>query len=230
MRNQSAFLVALGFLFTSDIFAQTLELKQEKLEAVGVSMSLDKLDGKSVVQVVKDSAIRADDEPTFARLKGSSFTDGTIEVNVLSRLRADAPAHARGFIGVAFHINDSNSKFECIYIRPTNGRADDQIQKKSFHFNISLIRTLSSAGSEKNPRKKYESHADMGLNEWIKMKIIVKGLEARLYLNNDKQPSLVVKDLKLGNASGGSGLFVDIGTEGYFSDVIIFKIELTILT
>jgi hypothetical protein len=222
MRNQFTFLVALGFLFTTDIFAQTLELKQEKLETVGVSMSLDKLDGKSVVQVVKDSAIKADDEPTFARLKGSNFKDGTIKVNVLSRLRPDAPAHARGFIGVAFHINDNNSKFECIYIRPTNGRADDQIRRNHSIQYFSYPDYKFSRLRKESPEK-YESHADMGLNEWIKMKIIVHGLEARLYLNNDQQPSLVIKDLKLGNVSGGIGLFVDIGTEGYFSDVIISK-------
>ena len=59
----------------------------------------------------------------------------------------------------------------------------------------------------------------MGLNEWIKMKIVVKGVIAKLYLNDSKQPSLIVNDLKLGEQSGGIGLFVDIGTEGYFTDL-----------
>jgi hypothetical protein len=43
-------------------------------------------------------------------------------------------------------------------------------------------------------------------------------------LNNNKQPSLVVNDLKLGeNASGTLGLFVDVGTEGYFRDLKVTK-------
>jgi len=70
----------------------------------------------------------------------------------------------------------------------------------------------------------YESYADMTLNEWITMKIVVEGKEVRLYLNDNKQPSLIVNDLKLGeDVSGAIGLFVDVGTEGYFSDLKIYK-------
>ena len=70
----------------------------------------------------------------------------------------------------------------------------------------------------------YESYADMGLNEWINIKIEVKGKQAKLFLNDNKQPSLVVNDLKLGeNVSGALGLFVDVGTEGYFRDLKVTK-------
>ncbi len=68
----------------------------------------------------------------------------------------------------------------------------------------------------------YESYADMGLNEWIKLRIVVNGKQAKLFLNENNQPSLIVSDLKLGdNESGAIGLFVDVGTEGYFSDLKI---------
>lgn len=70
----------------------------------------------------------------------------------------------------------------------------------------------------------YESYSDMGLNEWIKIRIEVKGKQAKLFLNDNKQPSLVVNDLKMGaDASGALGLFVDVGTEGYFRDLKITK-------
>ncbi len=70
----------------------------------------------------------------------------------------------------------------------------------------------------------YESYADMGLNEWIKIRIVVKGKKASLFLNDNKEPSLIVNDLKNGeNNSGAIGLFVDQGTEGYFSDLKIHK-------
>jgi hypothetical protein len=43
-------------------------------------------------------------------------------------------------------------------------------------------------------------------------------------LNNQKQPALIVNDLKLGeNASGGIDLWVDIGTEGFFKDPKVNK-------
>ena len=64
----------------------------------------------------------------------------------------------------------------------------------------------------------------MGLNEWITLRIEVKGKEAKLFLNNSQYPVLLVKDLKLGEkASGGIGLWVDVGTEGYFRDLKVIK-------
>ena len=60
----------------------------------------------------------------------------------------------------------------------------------------------------------------MGLDKWIKIRIEVKGEKAKLYLNDSKQPVLVVSDLKHGmDISGGIGLWVDIGTDGYFTDL-----------
>jgi len=59
----------------------------------------------------------------------------------------------------------------------------------------------------------------MGLNEWIKMKIVVQHAQARLYLN-DPQPVLIVNDLKLGaDNSGAIGLWVDTGTDAFFRDI-----------
>jgi hypothetical protein len=223
MKNSTLFIGILSLLFSTNVFGQSIALKPDRLEAVGVSMSLEKLDGKNVVQVVKDAAVKADDEPTFVKVKGLEFQDGTIEVDVLSKLRPDAPAHARGFIGVAFRINDKNSKFECIYIRPTNGRAEDQVRRNHSIQYFSYPDFKFDRLRKESPEK-YESHADMGLNEWTKMKIVVKGVQAKLFLNGNKEPSLIVNDLKLGaDESGGIGMFVDIGTEGYFYNLRISK-------
>jgi hypothetical protein len=135
----------------------------------------------------------------------------------------NAPEFARGFIGLAFRINGSNSKFESIYIRPTNGRADNQLRRNRsiqyFSFpDFSFERLRKEAPGE------YESYADMGLNEWIKLKIEINGTQAKLFINDNKQPSLIVNDLKNGaNSSGTIGLWVDVGTEGFFADLKIYK-------
>jgi len=51
-----------------------------------------------------------------------------------------------------------------------------------------------------------------------------KGKQAKLYLNGNKQPSLVINDLKHGaNASGTIGLRVDVGTQGFFSNLTIHR-------
>jgi hypothetical protein len=141
----------------------------------------------------------------------------------LSRLLKNASPTARGFIGVAFRIDDDNSKFECIYIRPTNGRADDQV-RRNHSVQYFSFPDFKFPRLRKEAPEMYESYADMGLNEWIKIKIVVKGAKAQLFLNDNKQPSLLVNDLKLGeNASGALGLFVDVGTEGYFADLKVTK-------
>jgi hypothetical protein len=211
------------FACSSTSYSQIFKFDKNKLEAFNVSMSIEKLMGKEVVKVIKDSTVNQPDAPTFIKLKGISFKDGTIEVNVLSRLLPNAPQSARGFIGIAFRINDSASKFESIYIRPTNGRADDQV-RRNHSIQYFSYPDYPFSRLRKEAPEQYESYADMGLNEWIRLKIVVFGSQAKLFLNNSKQPSLIVNDLKLGsNVAGAIGLWVDGGTEGYFSDVKIYQ-------
>src|ERR1019366_8978453 len=62
-----------------------------------------------------------------ALLKGSSFKNGVIEVDLAGKPSAGSFAAARGFVGIAFRVQGGGSKYECIYLRPTNGRADDML-------------------------------------------------------------------------------------------------------
>lgn len=209
------------FASSSLLYSQTFKFDKTKLEAVNVSMSIEKLMGKDVVKVTQDPTITQANAPTFAKLKDVAFKNGTIEVKVLSRLLPNAAESARGFIGIAFRINDSASKFESIYIRPTNGRANDQV-RRNHSIQYYSFPDYPFSRLRKEAPEKYESYADMGLNEWITLKIVVLDSSAMLFINDSKQPALIVNDLKLGpNVTGGIGFWVDLGTEGYFSDVKI---------
>ena len=177
------------------------------------------IEGNETIRVTKNPKITEFDEATFAKLIDSEFKNGIIEVNVLSKLLEDAPDFARGFIGIAFRIDESNAKFECIYIRPTNGRAEEQLRRNRSTQYFSYPDFKFDRLRNESPGI-YESYADMGLNEWISIKIEVKDERAKLYLNKSEHPVLVVNDLKHGaNACGGVGLWVDVGTEGYFADL-----------
>ncbi len=206
-------------------FSQTRLIKwqKEKLLPNKVYMWLERIKGKEAVRVVKDSTIKEVDEPTFVRIADSDFTNGIIEVNVLSRLLKNAPELARGFIGIAFRINTQNTAFEGMYIRPTNGRAESQLRRNRatqyFSFpDFKFDRLRKEAPGE------YESYTDLTLNAWIHLRIEVNGKQAKLYVNHSQQPVLVVNDLKLGaDASGAIGLWVDVGTEGFFSDLKVTK-------
>lgn len=217
------FIFLITLFVTKSFYGQKVKLEASNLAANKVYMSIEKFQGKEVVKVIKDSTAKDADEATFVRIKNLDFKDGTIEVNVYSRLLPNASPSDRGFIGVAFRINETNSKFECLYIRPTNGRAEEQVRRNHSIQYFSFPDFKFSRLRKESPEM-YESYADMGLSEWIKIRIVVKGIQAKLFLNGNKQPSLIVNDLKLGeNVSGALGLFVDVGTEGYFSDLRIIK-------
>ncbi|SFE83382.1 hypothetical protein [Spirosoma endophyticum] len=224
MKQILSALISSLLLGSMNVNAQAIKLNKAKLAPNLVSISFERIRGKDALRVIKDSTMQQVDEPTFVRISDIDFMNGTIEVKVLSRLLKNAPETARGFVGVAFRINEINSSFESIYIRPTNGRADDQVRRNHAIQYFSYPDYKFDRLRKETPER-YESYADMTLNEWITMRIVVNGQEAELYLNDTKQPALLVKDLKHGEGvatagrSGGIGLWVDVGTEGYFADL-----------
>lgn len=196
-------------------------VKENFFKEVNVFMNDAEVDGIEALRVTKDPVITGEDEATYAKLMDSQFEDGIIEVKVLSRLLSDAPDYARGFIGVAFRIDEQDKKFESIYIRPTNGSCDIQLRRNRAVQYFSYPDFKYDRSRETNPGE-YETYADIDLNHWIDMKIEVKGKQAKLFLNGhgQKNPTLIVNDMKHGaNNKGALGLWVDIGTEGFFRDL-----------
>jgi len=217
-------LITFPLLFATGLHAQSISFNKNNCIPYKVTMSIEKSDGKDVIKVIKDSSVKDADEPTFVKIDGINFRNGTIEVKVLSNLLKTAPDYARGFIGIAFRINDSNTKYESFYIRPTNARADDQVRRNHSVQYYSYPDYKFDRLRKESPER-YESYADMVLSQWITLRIEVKDTQAKLFIDNSQQASLVVNDLKLGAAASGSiGLWVDIGTEGYFKDLKVVKL------
>jgi hypothetical protein len=211
----------LFLLVSESAYSQKIILDESNLLPNKVYMQIVNLEGKKIVRVIKDSTVKDADEPTFVKINNTKFKNGSIEVEVLSRLLSTAASTDRGFIGLAFRIDDVNSKFESIYIRPANGRAEDQVRRNHSIQYFSFPEYKYERLRKETPEK-YESYTDMGLNEWIKMKIEIQGGQAKLFLNKNKYPSLIVNDLKHGpDAEGTVGLFVDVGTDGYFRNLKI---------
>ncbi|WP_143187741.1 hypothetical protein [Flavobacterium sp. CF108] len=210
-------------LFSPGLFAQKIKLTDTNLKPVGVCLSQSKVKGNRTIRVVKDSTIVLDDEATYARINNLEFAQGVIEVKVLSKILKSAPSHARGFIGIAFQINEDNSKFEAIYLRPANAMVEDQLRRNR-STQYFAYPDFKFTDSRKIAPGLYESYEHMELNKWITIKIVVKGQQAKLFIDGRKHPTLVVNDLKMGlGAKGGIGLFVDIGTEGFFKDLVIYN-------
>jgi hypothetical protein len=152
----------------------------------------------------------------LALIDGSAFRSGTIEVMVASIIAPDADTSARGFVGLAFHSTPDATHFENIYLRPTNGRAPEQLRRNHAVQYESLPDYPWDRLRHDAPGQ-YESYTDLQPGVWTRMRIVVDGTRARLFVGDAQQPSLVVNDLKLGSTSGRIGLWVGPGTIGYFS-------------
>ena len=125
---------------------------------------------------------------------------------------------ARAFIGIAFRIRDDLSAYEKIYLRPVNGRADDQLQRNHSTQYASHPDHPWKRLRNKSPGR-YESYVDLQPGVWTKLRIVVEDQSARLFIGDASQPCLVVSDLKLSPRAGGVALWVGPGTVGYFRNL-----------
>jgi hypothetical protein len=99
--------------------------KPDQLVPRNVVLNRMTYQGRSAVQLI--AAPDAANGSSYAIVKDASFRDGSIEVDLAGKPAAGAGPGARGFIGIAFRRQ--NNKYEYIYLRPTNGRADDQVRR-----------------------------------------------------------------------------------------------------
>ncbi len=198
-------------LFSAAAFAQAVpiaKLETQKLDATVVTYQ-----GREATRLID-----RDGGGGIALLKDSAFKNGTIEVELAGKPSAGAFAGARGFVGIAFRVQGGGAKYENIYLRPTNGRADDMARR-----NHSTQYTSEPEWGWDRLRKEspgvYESYVDLEPGVWTRYRIVVKGTRAELYVHGAAQPCLIVKDLKLGEVSGGVALWIGPGTEAYFADL-----------
>ena len=189
----------------------------DRLEGKNVSIAQTNFKGRSAIQLKADPD--AANAASYAVVKDAVFHDGTIEVDLAGQPAGGAFSGARGFIGIAFRLQGDGS-YEYIYLRPTNGRADDQV-RRNHSTQYSSHPDFSFAVSRKEAPEKYESYVDLEPGVWTKYKIVVEGRKARLYVHGAEQPCLIVNDLKLEPREGGVALWVGPGTEGYFSNLKI---------
>jgi hypothetical protein len=195
----------------------------DRVQAHNVSMQAIRYRDSPALEVRLTGAYRGPDTDTFAFVPGLDFHDGTIEADVAGSPLPSALPGARGFVGIAFRIDATGEQFACegFYVRPTNGRAEDQVRRNHSTQYFSYPGYDFDRLRREAPGQ-YESYADLVPGEWTHLRIEVAGATARLYSGAAAQPALIVHDLKRGpDAHGSVGLFVDNGTDGHFRNLII---------
>jgi len=190
--------------------------------ALNVTTKVETYKGLKSLRVVDAASTDTADGIQLVVLNNTSFRDGTIEVELAGVPMENAKTSApRGFVGLAFRLDDAAKdapRYEAFYLRPTNGRADDQVRRNHATQYISHPEFPWFQLRRDFPGK-YESYADMVAGEWTKVKVVVSGSEARLYVQNAPQPALVVTDLKHGQSQGKIALWVGTETVAHFANL-----------
>jgi hypothetical protein len=173
--------------------------------------------GKKAVRIVGAPGVNAE---TLAIVPDSDFDDGTIELELVGQVLPGAPPTSRGFVGVAFRVDPKSLAYDCFYLRPKNGRADDQLRRNHSTQYISHPVFTWQKLRQEQPGV-YESYVDLEPGAWTRVRIVVEGGEARLFVNGAEQPSLVVKDMKRVPTRGAVALWIGPGTEAFFRNLTI---------
>jgi hypothetical protein len=157
------------------------------------------------------------DLPTFVALP-IWFEDGSIEVDVLSRLNDSAPDSAQPLAGLAYRICGDRDRFDAVQVHPLTGTS----------LNPPSPRTRRAAQFFAYPEWPFdrlwpkgpsESGEDIVPDSWTRLTLHIDGTRLTALVNGVE--ALVIPVTKAAARRGDLGLFVDVGTEAYFSNLRI---------
>jgi hypothetical protein len=210
-------------LAASCLFAQTLAPVQTFPLRDTTGLIAPKLKTEAVKYQGRESVritIEGEDHEGLALLPGTDFQDGVIEADIALKITTPPGVRYPGFVGIAFRVRPDASHYELFYVRPGNSEAADQAMRNH------AVQYVSEPGFgwyrlRREWPSVYESHAELAMETWTRVRIEVVGRAAKLYLNGSAKPSLVVDGLKGEDLHGAVGLWGFTGEEAYFSNVRI---------
>ena len=113
----------------------------------------------------------------LAWIEGVDFSNGVIEAEIAGAPAPGAEEGARGFVGVAFRLQKDLKTYDAFYLRPTNGRAEDQERRNHSAQYISHPEWPWFRLRKETPSR-YEAYVDLVPGTWTKIKIEVRGERA----------------------------------------------------
>lgn len=215
----AAMIAAVAVPGLAQVPMQTIVLDStDGLKLINVKAEPVTFKGRGALRVTDTAPANTGDEGRLVVLTKTGFQDGTIEVDLAGDTVPGAVEGARGFVGIAFRVTPDGSKFECLYLRPTNGRADDQ-ERRNHSVQYISVPGFPWQRLRKEFPEKYETYVDLVPGEWTKVKIQVLGDKVRLFVHGVEQPTMLVNDLKQGQSKGAIALWVGPGTVAHFSNL-----------
>src|SRR5262249_232931 len=147
--------------------------------------------GRDAIRVVAKPGTTDTQVERLAIVPGVAFREGVIEADIAGVPAAGADTSARGFVGIAFRIDSSHTRYAAFYLRPTHGRATDQLRRNHSAQYIAHPDFPWSRLRKEQPGV-YESYVDLEAGAWTPIRIEVRSGVARLYVNRAPQPTLIV--------------------------------------
>ena len=153
----------------------------------------------------------------LAWINDLDFSNGIIEFDVRGE-----NVKQNSFVGIAFHgIN--NDTFDAVYLRPFQFKeTDPKLRRRGIQY-ISLPqftwRKLRELYPEKYENEVTSSHDP---DAWIKMRIVIDGAVISVFIDNGKEPVLVVNKLTT-TKSGKLGFYVADTSGGDFANLKVTK-------
>lgn len=226
--NKMVKTIMLFFISAIYVFAQTTDRYEkltiplnsvENLELINVKANVVEYMGKEGIEISKiDGEI---DGETLVIIPNILFKDGTITLELSGEPAIGASPQMRGFVGVAFRLDSTNySKYECLYLRPKNARTDNQLQRNHTTQYVAHPEFPWYRLRKDNPGL-YESYVDMVPGKWTKVKIIISGNTAKLFLHDEIQPCLIVNDLKHDESFGKIALWLHSSTLARYRNLVV---------
>ena len=148
-----------------------------------------------------------------AYIEGVEFTDGALEIDIRGK-----DVQQQSFVGVAFHGLDEKTH-DAVYFRPFNFKAEDPARRlRAVQYVSHPTYTWEKLRTE-HPGK-YEKPVSPvpDPNDWFHARIVVATPKVSVFVNDAKEPSLVVDQLS-DRKKGLVGLWV--ASDGDFAN---FKI------
>ncbi len=138
-----------------------------------------------------------------AFLKDVEFENGVVEVDLAFKEGTIFPT-------IIFRRQDE-ANYEEFYVRPHKSGKPDALQYTPVFNGLSAWQLYYGEGCT--------NAWTFPTNEWVHIKLEIAGTQARVFMGEDRTPSLVINDLRLGRIKGGLGLKVTgpIGL-AYFAD------------
>jgi len=152
-----------------------------------------------------------------AYLRGTEFSNGTIEVDIRGK-----DVQGQSFVGIAFHGVDSTT-YDAINFRPFNFRTPDSTRHSHAVQYISHpTYTWQKLRAERPGSFEQPVSPAPDPNAWFHVRVVVASPKVSVFVGDAKQPSLLVDQLN-DRTKGLVGLWVGNNSDGDFANLTITR-------